>query len=68
VVQTLPSKKGKFSASVGHSEDEPDVIDQFPEELFASDDFDLEFTEDIQTDTLPQMTISPRRQNNQSFG
>ncbi|XP_048737766.2 recQ-like DNA helicase BLM isoform X2 [Ostrea edulis] len=67
-VQTLPSKKGKFSASVLNSEDEPDVIDQFPEELFASDDFDSEFTENIQTDALPRMSISPRRQStNQSF-
>lgn len=50
------------------SEEEADVIDQFPDDLFSPDDFDSEFTEEVKTDSLPQLS-SPRRQStNQSFG
>lgn len=44
------------------------MIDQFPDDLFSPDDFDSEFTEEVKTDSLPQLS-SPRRQStNQSFG
>lgn len=61
VIQTQ-SARDKFSSS------EADVIDQFPDDLFSPDDFDSEFTEEVKTDSLPQLS-SPRRQStNQSFG
>nr|XP_022333521.1 Bloom syndrome protein homolog isoform X2 [Crassostrea virginica] len=66
VVQSQ-SAKNRFSTSIPDSEDETDVIDQFPDDdLFSPDDFDSEFTEEMKTDSLP--TISPRRQSiNQSL-
>lgn len=67
VVQSQPVKD-RFSSSVPDSEEEADVIDQFPDDLFSPDDFDSEFTEEVKTDSLPQLS-SPRRQStNQSFG
>ena len=67
VVQSQ-SAKNRFSTSIPDSEDETDVIDQFPDDdLFSPDDFHSEFTEEMKTDSLP--TISPRRQSiNQSLG
>lgn len=66
VIQTQ-SARDKFSSSVPDSEEEADVIDQFPDDLFSPDDFDSEFTEEVKTDSLPQLS-SPRRQStNQSF-
>lgn len=67
VIQTQ-SARDKFSSSVPDSSEEADVIDQFPDDLFSPDDFDSEFTEEVKTDSLPQLS-SPRRQStNQSFG